>query len=189
MILNTLMGFAFLFLVSWLLINPQAKNKITDAKGEFLINVTWPDESSDDVDTWVANSAGQVVWFQNREVGGMHLDRDDLGMVGDTIQVGEGEPIQIKVNREVVTIRGYAPGEYIVNVHMFTKRAADPTKVKVEVIKINPYSVVTDTLVTLERNKQEETVVRFIILPDGSVGEKSNLPRRLTTDYAMGIRE
>ena len=50
---------------------------------EFLITVFWPDNLEDDVDIYVEDPAGNLVWFKSREPGLMHLDRDDLGKRND----------------------------------------------------------------------------------------------------------
>lgn len=181
--LNALLGFVLLFIISWLLINPVAKNKIIDAKGEFIITATWDDESNDDVDLWVQDPEGNIASFRQREVGIMHLDRDDLGMANDKIVLSDGTTIEIKTNREVLTVRGIIPGEYTVNLHMFSKRNDNPTTVKVEIQKINPYSIVVEKSVILETRGQEVTVIRFTVNQEGNVTKLSELPKILTNTY------
>mgnify|MGYP006946111184 CR=1 FL=1 len=81
-------------------------------------NVGWPDRNPNDIDTWVQDPGGKLVWFRNREAGLMHLDRDDRGNFKDTITV-DGKQIENPINQETVTLRGIEKGEYIVNVHQY----------------------------------------------------------------------
>ena len=118
LLFNVLIGFVFLFIVSFLLINPIAKRADIEVKAEFLITVFWPDNLEDDVDIYVEDPAGNLVWFKSREPGLMHLDRDDLGKRNDEVVTAAGT-ILFPENREIVTLRGIVPGEYVVNVHCY----------------------------------------------------------------------
>lgn len=53
LLFNALLTFTFLFLMALLLMNPQAKSGIINPKAEFMITVSWPDNTPDDIDTWV----------------------------------------------------------------------------------------------------------------------------------------
>ncbi|MCU7849743.1 MAG: hypothetical protein KZQ89_17465 [Candidatus Thiodiazotropha sp. (ex Lucinoma kastoroae)] len=46
-------------------LNPPAKTGIINPKADFLISVTWADNSPDDIDTWMEGSNGQLIWFKN----------------------------------------------------------------------------------------------------------------------------
>ena len=74
----------------------------------------------------------------------MHLDRDDLGYSNDIIKTPFG-PVEFKGNREIVTLRGTFPGEYVVNVHMFSYRGNDnhETPVQITLTQIEPFSIIT----------------------------------------------
>ena len=58
LLFKVLIGFVFLFIVSFLLINPIAKRADIEVKAEFLITVMWPDDLEDDVDTYVEDPVG-----------------------------------------------------------------------------------------------------------------------------------
>lgn len=184
---NLLICFVCLFSVAFLVMSKKLEQdkKIT-AKAEFMITVTWPEESKNDVDTYVEDPTGEVSFFQAREVSLMHLDRDDLGGRNDTIMVG-GERITVKENREIVTIRGIIPGEYTVWAHMYRRvngeEEPDPTPVKVKVEKMNP-SVKTIALKTVElgQNGDEKTAFRFTIDQDGDVTSTNTLPKAFPKD-------
>src|SRR5579862_9326676 len=115
-VLNVLLGFTFLVLIALALVKPEAKAGSVDIKAEVLITVSWPDGLPDDVDTYVEDPQGNIVWYFAKEKGLMNLDRDDRGNFHDTIVVN-GETIQNPLNQETVSIRGIVPGEYVVNVY------------------------------------------------------------------------
>jgi len=180
LLFNTLLCFVALFSLAFVLINPSKKNKTVDAKAEFIITVIWPSDMDDDVDTYVEDPEGNLVAFNRREQGLMHLDRDDTGVTFDTISTSFGI-VKYKENREMVSIRGYVPGEYVVNVHMFTKREEAETPVTIILEKINPYRVVTGRNVVLVKVGEEKTAFRFTVNDEGKVINTSQLEKSLTT--------
>jgi len=137
---NALLGFVVLFVLALLLINPITKKSDIPAKAEILIIVEWDNESPDDIDTWVQGPLmGAPISFQNKHSGSMHLDRDDLGRTSDIMMI-DGEKIVIKVNREVVSMRGIAKGDYYINIHVYNKPGnSEPTKYTITLLDVNPY--------------------------------------------------
>ena len=178
LLFNTLLCFAALFSLAFILINPSKKNKTVDAKAEFIITVIWPSEMDDDVDTYVEDPEGNLIAFNRREQGLMHLDRDDTGLSFDTISTSFGL-VEYKENREMVTIRGYVPGEYVVNVHMYTKREDKETPVTIILEKINPYKVVTGRNIVLKLRGDEKTAFRFTVDDEGKVIQTNQLEKGL----------
>ena len=178
LLFNTLLCFAALFSLAFILINPSKKNKTVDAKAEFIITVIWPSDMDDDVDTYVEDPEGNLIAFNRREQGLMHLDRDDTGLSFDTISTSFGL-VEYKENREMVSIRGYIPGEYVVNVHMYTKREDKETPVTIILEKINPYKVVTGRNVVLKLKGDEKTAFRFTVNDEGKVIQTNQLEKGL----------
>ena len=178
LLFNTLLCFAALFSLAFVLINPSKKNKTVDAKAEFIITVIWPSDMDDDVDTYVEDPEGNLIAFNRREQGLMHLDRDDTGLSFDTISTSFGL-VEYKENREMVSIRGYIPGEYVVNVHMYTKREDKETPVTIILEKINPYKVVTGRNVVLKLRGDEKTAFRFTVDDEGKVIQTNQLEKGL----------
>ena len=178
LLFNTLLCFAALFSLAFILINPSKKNKTVDAKAEFIITVIWPSDMDDDVDTYVEDPEGNLIAFNRREQGLMHLDRDDTGLSFDTISTSFGI-VEYKENREMVTIRGYVPGEYVVNVHMYTKREDKETPVTIILEKINPYKVITGRNVVLKLRGDEKTAFRFTVDDEGKVIQTNQLEKGL----------
>ena len=176
---NTLLCFAALFALSFVLINPSKTDKNIEMKAEFVIVVTWPHELDDDVDVYLEDPQGHLVAFMRREDGLMHLDRDDLGNRNDFINTPAGR-IEYLENREIVTIRGIVPGEYVLNVHMYSKNSTGAsTPVTVIVDKINPYATVVLKTVELKDKGDEKTVCRFVVDEDGKIKNVTNLFKSL----------
>lgn len=177
LLFNSLKAITFMFFVSFAMINPVAESGKVDPKAEMMITVTWPDGSPDDVDTYVADPAGNIVWYHRREAGLMHLDRDDRGMFRDVIELN-GETIENPLNQEIISFRGLSDGEFTVNlVHYIANSGTLPVQVKVE--KLNPkVTLVFYDTITLSGTGDEQTAVRFTL--DGpQVRDVNNLPRDL----------
>jgi hypothetical protein len=177
-IFNILIGFAFLFIIAFILIKPEAKKEDFERKAEFVITMEWPLDRVEDVDLWVSDPHGSTASFRTPRVNLMHLDKDDLGTRNDTVMVN-GLPVVIKINREVITIRGIIPGEYIVNAHLYSNYNSElPFNVTVEVIKVNPvYSVIFKGEKAFTYKGQEQTFIRFKIDHEGNVVELNTLKK------------
>lgn len=175
-------GFAGLFILSFVQIkDKEPSKKVTEARAEFIITITWPYEQDCDVDSYVEDPNGALVCFRRREDGLMHLDRDDLGMNNDKIITPHGT-IEFKENREVVSIRGIVPGEYVVSVHMYSKREIEgPVPVTIRLEKINPYQIVTVQTVELMESYEEKTAFRFTLDKDGDVTAVNDIEKKLAT--------
>lgn len=179
LLFNALLGFTFLFLVAIMFMNPEAKTGIIDPKAEYILTITWEDNSPDDVDVWVEDPDGQVVWFRTPEAGLLHLDRDDRGLVNDTITIN-GEEVQNPLNQEVVTLRGVVKGEYVVNLHYYASETGKPVDVNVRLAKVNPkLEIVYYGTVNMEKRGDEKTAVRFSIGRDGNIYGINFLPKSL----------
>jgi len=179
MLFNVLLGFTFMVFTAFSLINPTAKTGAVDLKAELIITMNWPDNDPNDMDLYVEDPAGNIVWYHSKEGGLMHLDRDDRGNYRDTITVN-GRTIQNPLNQETVTIRGVVPGEYVVNVNEFLAASADKVPVSVKVEKLNPIATVAfyGTL-EFDHKGQEETFVRFTLDGDGQVSDVNTRPKSL----------
>ena len=75
LLFNALLAFTFLYIVALIFLNPPAKTGIIDPKAEFIITTTWDQGSPNDVDTWVEDPDGNLVWFNSPALGLMHLDQ------------------------------------------------------------------------------------------------------------------
>ena len=180
MLFNMLIAFVFCFIIALLAMNPKAL-KIGDipSKAEYIITVGWPDRNPNDIDTWVQDPGGNLVWFRAREAGLLYLDRDDRGDANDAILI-DGQRIVSPFRQEVVTVRGIVPGEFTVNVQYYQSRDGQPVDVNVSIIKVNPRAeVVFYGQLKLARQGDEATAARFTIQPDGKVVNVNTLPKSL----------
>jgi len=116
----------------------------------------------------------------------MHLDRDDVGWRNDRIRLPDGTVAEVKINREVVSLRGIIPGEYVVNVHMYHMKSNDPTPVTIRLERVNPYEFVTIKELTLEAVGREATAFRFTLDKDGVVTDLNEDEKKIATDIGTG---
>jgi hypothetical protein len=179
LLFNALLGFVVMFVLAFLLINPIARSGAIDPKAEFLITLSWPDGRREDVDLYVEDPAGRLVWFRSREAGLMHLDRDDLGERNDVIEVA-GRRVLNPLNQEIVSIRGILPGEYVVNLHLYRADGDQSVPATVKIEKLNPQvQLVFYGPLTLTEQGDEQTAARFSLGADGRVRDLNQLPKPL----------
>ncbi|MBV9250320.1 MAG: hypothetical protein JO227_13875 [Acetobacteraceae bacterium] len=173
---NVLLGFAFMVFISFSLINPTAKTGAVELKAEFLITMSWPDNDPNDMDLYVQDPAGNIVWYHSKEAGLMTLDRDDRGDYRNTITVN-GQTIRNPLRQEIVMLRGIVPGEYVVNANEFLAKSANRIPVSVKVEKLNPTAtVVYYGTQEFDHKGQEETFVRFTLDAQGKVTDVATQP-------------
>ena len=178
LLFNSLKAITFMFFISFAMINRPADEGKINPHAELMITVPWPDNNPDDVETYVMDPAGNIVWYNHREAGLMHLERDDRGMFKDVILLND-EEITNPLNQETVAFRGIQDGEYIVNIVHYIANGNTPLPVEVKVEKLNPtVEVVFYQTLELRGTGDEVTAVRFT-LADGEVEDVGNAPRSL----------
>lgn len=162
----TSMSLFFMLLMSLLLLSVQPKKKNQEdigpkSKAEYIIKVTWDGKFNSDVDVHFQDSMNHYVYYNRKQDGLLHLDRDDFGDANDMVRGADGKIIKFDYNEEIVTIRGIVPGEYTLNLHLYRYRGditpqdeilnlpptvdelegekkERPVEVTVEIIKLNP---------------------------------------------------
>jgi len=182
-ITNALMGFIVLFILAFILAalaKQKEDEKRIDTSGEYLLLVIWDKNSEDDVDTHVRDPQGNHLYYNKREAGLMHLERDDRGKFNDMSETGpDGKPIQVDKNEERAVLRGIVPGEYIVNIHMFRKADQTATKVRVSLVKLRGQdTTIVEKELVFPTQGEEQTAFRFTLKVDGSVTNINYLPRK-----------
>jgi len=177
MLFNMLIAFVFCFVVALLAFNPKArKSGDIPAKAEFMITVAWPDNNPNDIDTWVQEPSGKVLWFRQRDAGLLHLDRDDRGAKSATVLVN-GREFSSPIRQEIVTLRGVLPGEYVVNAHYYDSKDQMPVDVSVTVVKVNPQAeIVFNGTQQIPAKGDERTLVRFTLNDSGQVIDLNTRP-------------
>ncbi len=186
LLFNTLLGFAFMFLIAFILMAEPNKQGNVTVKAEFLITINWPDGHPDDIDVLVEDPSGVVLWFDNKDTGTMHLDRDDRGAVQDQMMIN-GKMVTNPINQESVSIRAWIPGEYVVNILHYNANYNEPVPVSVKVEKLNPVvTLVYYGVHSLNRAGMEVTATRFVLDNSGAVASTSGLPKALLTQITSG---
>ena len=176
LLFNILVGFAFLFIIAFLLIKPEAKKKDFERRAEYIVVLEWDAGAKDDIDLYVEDPLGGIASFRHPRVNFMHLDKDDLGVRNDTTVMADGSTTTIKINREVMTIRGIIPGEWIINAHYYSSYAYGTPNppdyfitVRVELHRVNPYQILWVGEKKFIRKGQEETFLRWRIDKMGGI--------------------
>jgi len=143
-----------------------------------MVIASWPGELKDDIDLYIRDPNGNVVFFRNKNNKIMHLDRDDMGRGIAGIENNEG----LFNNREVITIRQKLVGEFIVNAHVYSKRSSSITPVAIKIIKLRPYQVIFNSIVTLNSPNQEKTACRFTVNDAGKIEDINQLHMPIARD-------
>jgi hypothetical protein len=179
LLFNLLVGFTSLFIIAFMLINPITKNATIDPPIVFIIECFWNNDSNTDIDLYVQGPDGNIVYYGNKDGSYMVLERDDLGKSNDTFIIND-KVVTINRNYEMVTMSQLPPGEYVVNVHYFTKRG-EPEPVEVAVTSIVPFKKIINREVILTPN-QEVTVISFYVNSQGKVED-------VRTDLSIPLRK
>ena len=181
LLFNSLLGFAFMFAIAFMLISDPSDGGKIDSKAEILISVRWPDKHPDDVDAIVESPQGGLVWYHNRDTGLMHLDRDDRGIFADKMNVN-GATISNPINQETITIRALQSGEYVVNLLHYQANYDKPLTVDVKVEKLNPeVELVYYGSHELKGVGEEKTAVRFSVDSKKNISDVNQIQKRLLT--------
>lgn len=146
----------------------------TTNPGNILVELFWDIARDADVDLWVAYAGERPVGYSNKSGVTFNLLRDDLGKSHDP----ESR------NHELTVGRGLKEGPYTVNVHLYRSRDLDPIAVTVKVTTHKPNSSPTEIAhnkIILERENQEETLVRFSLNKNGDLipGSINTLPKKI----------
>jgi hypothetical protein len=177
--INLVLVFAVLLRLSIVMANADEQKNHQTTHAAFLVKINWPSESNDDVDLYVRDPLNEIVYFRQKQVGLMSLDRDDTGREQNMVTLADGRVVQSQFNEEQVNIRGIVEGEYVVNVHMYRKNDDRPTKVEVALFKSGAGGdmEIHKQMVTLTNEREEETAFRFTLTKDGGVLDVNRLPK------------
>lgn len=181
LLLNVLTGMIFLFVLTTLLIQPPKKSEEgVKRDAQYIVNAEWDSEVDCDADLWVRDPTGQSVYFERKDSGMSHIERDNLGFKSNQILDQDGRVLYtLRQNKETWVLRGKMEGEFVVNVHLYackidTRQQPIGTpmnlSIKLELIRVNPtVSTVHIRTVLLERVWQERTAFAFTLDRDGNL--------------------
>ena len=176
LLFNMLVGFVFLFIVAFILINPITKKSDAPKKAEYLIIIEWPAQYNDDVDLYVKDPRNATVSFRQKMGGLLNLEKDDLGFSNDTWIDADGQQHVIPLNREVVTVRGVQDGRYQVAAHIYSVKSVGSAEaaalvtgdrvITATLIKLNPYREIMKVQVPY-RGERGQVLTLFNFTIDG----------------------
>ena len=178
LLFNLLVGFTSLLLLAFLLINPIAETGKIDPVTKMLVTAEWHKDSHVDIDLHMRGPDGTKVNFSDKDGKYIILERDDLGISNDTYIIN-GEKREVRQNHESISVNDLPSGEYVVNLHNYTRTAKEtkeqgayenPIVVKLVVTKLDPLKIIFTGEVSLEFRK-EITVVTFTVNDKGDVSD------------------
>ena len=145
--------------------------------GQYVVTSEWT--GSDDVDLYVRDPEGNIVYFSNLSAGHMSLEHDDLG--------DATSGFSDKHQQERVVIRATEPGEYTVNVQMYGKYGAKPTTVTVTLWVLRGRDrQYTKSVIVLHAEGDERTAFRFVLNRNGDITSINHDQTRLTQVASPG---
>ena len=149
-----------------------------------MVTLTWDDNRDVDLDLWLQDPNGKIVYYGVREAVNISLDRDSRGFDTNRTRREDGTFVY-SANREIIAIRAIIPGDYLVAVsyydgmnttaegsrhHFQGEEPEAAIDALVQVDKVNP--VVTQVVgekIHLTRIKEAKNVVAFHVDVDGEV--------------------
>ncbi len=169
LLFGTVFAIMALFILVLILIN-EDNNKEVTLQAAVIIIATWDHTHDTDIDLWLQDPTKNIAYWREKEVGLMHLDRDDIGSGRDHI-ILEGINTLVPINQEIMKIRKTIPGKYVVNLHYFESKIRTPETVTVQLIQISPvYKLLAVKTITLSRYK-EKTVFTFVTNNLGKINQ------------------
>jgi len=194
----TLLGFVFLFIMAFIMMNPPIKQAV-DPKADIIVIMDWEDKSPHDIDLWckLPGNARRAVNYSDPKMGLVHLDRDDRGIANDMIEMDDGEIVINHRNHEVMSWRGLPPGTYTIAGH-FYQRGSDrdingmpvqdvttgPATLRLQLIKLNPeYRLLKEVEIILHNVGDEKTAFSFTIDQDGDISDVNTTDVPFVQEY------
>ena len=180
LLFNTLICFTAFFAIALIFMSQKRDPADVSLSSYIMIIASWPANSNDDIDLYVRDPSGEVVFFRNKDNSLMHLDRDDVGNREDLSEE------EMPENREIVTIRKKVPGEFVVNAHAYSKYSEDLIPVSIKIIKISPRYEIHNGVFFFEEANEEQTVCRFTINPHGKIIDISHESIEIARSILIG---
>jgi hypothetical protein len=168
--------------IAFVEMNPKVmKVPALGTDGKYAIVMTWEDGSDADIDVYVRDPDGNTVWYKNRDTGLMNLEYDDRGLQSDQIRTRAGDSISVEKNQERVILRGVVPGEYIVNVKVFSMGNMKSANVIVKLYRLRGDDAeLFSKGVRLASDQEEKTAFRFTLTSSEEVKDLNELPAVLS---------
>lgn len=182
----------FILILAFSSITKKTADESLSANVVYQLVMDWPGESQSDVDLWAKDPAGHIVGFNNREGGDgslISLAHDDLGSRNDLANKDKAGEV-IRVNQEIISIRGLLPGEYIVNAHDYRHYPnEEPIKVTCKLVKIKPFKEIITKEIILNIAGDEKTFFRFVVDSENNISETNFLEQKIIQQQHQATEE
>lgn len=160
----------------WMLMQlapPPTPKSAIKTYGLYAVTMQWPARCWADIDLYVREPDGTVVYFAHVNGHVSHLTHDDVPRNGGGYK---GEP-----NYERNEIRAVEPGEFTVNGHVYDDAGCRPIgPVRFQLWKLaGSDTLVMSRTIMFRGFGDEQTAFRFSLRRDGSVFGENHLPRSL----------
>lgn len=142
-------------------------------QGEYAVVLTWPKKCDADLDLYVRQPNGEIVYFNHMNGSVVHLEHDDI----PANRLG----YQGQQNYERAVLRQLGPGEYTVNVHSYSTYSCEPPVPSVvELWRLRGEDVrVFSQRLSMGQSGDEQTAFRFSIRRNGESFGLNRLSRSL----------
>lgn len=160
LIFNLLLLMTAMFIIAFIHISKNNQGDVT-IKENYLVILEWNEKAKYDIDIHLKAPNGSTVWYGEKHHNFATLERDDLGSANDQKEDGTF----VELNREVIYVRYFIDGFYVINVHLYSNSLSDktPQNIYFELVKLNPYRVIVRRKLDIELSLREEhTLVSFI---------------------------
>lgn len=137
------------------------------------MTLTWPRKCGADLDLYVRQPDGEIVFFHHKSGSAVHLEND---LIPST-----GHGYRADLNGERAIVRAVMPGEFVVNVHDYQNTdCVTPIRARVELWRLRGEDArVTRRGLLIDGTGDEQTAFRFSLRPSGAWFGLSRLPRAL----------
>lgn len=160
---------------------PTQKPPTIETPGVLALSDTWSAGSNEDIDMYVRDPSGTLVYFADPSEGLMHLEYDDLGTAVTGVQtLPDGRKVTSSYNGERVIMTGVVPGEYSVNIQMYLRKDVGTTPVVVQLWLLRGDDrLLLQQKLSMGKTGDEQTAFRFTLDASGQVTTHNRLPVHL----------
>ena len=141
--------------------------------GTYAVVLTWPSKCDADIDLYLREPGGIVVYYNYANGSIAHLEHDDIpATVGSAYRGQE--------NFERIVLRGVRVGEYVVNAHVYNDYGCRPIPVAVSLWRLSGQDEkITGQRLLVRESGDEQTAFRFSLRANGDTFGINHLQRDL----------
>lgn len=164
--MNLLMAFVLLFAFAFMLIKIQdstiKKQNAINTNSKLVIHLSWDDNSNDDIDIWAkTDNPPAVVGFKSKSSRNMFLDNDTLGLESNALIKKNGQMVASYGNNEHIHIKECTDTHVIINAHYYRSDKLRAMPIKIDLIRLEPLSIIYSASIVLDKTGQEKTALQF----------------------------